>query len=467
MRGRSSPGSIRTWTRCASALLRGDFPLGVYHQFTIHDPKERLITAPCFRERVLHHALMNVCEPVFERWLIADTFACRKGKGRIAALERARTFPGRFPFFLKIDIRKYFDSISHTILIGPAAADLQGRPSARCCSIGSSPPTRPAPGRGLPIGSLTSQHFANFYLGWFDRFVKEDLAGSRLRAVHGRLCLVGRLARGAARPTRRRVRLPVATSLDLELKANPYINRSAHGLDFLGCRVFPGRLELNRRSRVRFRRKLQGLEGAFQAGRIDEPALQQRATALVAFARTRGLSAWRFRRRVLNSLAVGGLKASNRVNRGGGWNNKPRNARSANRNRNTPENRNNNLGFRLARAQRTWWMPWRTEPAALPSRWPSCRAKGLLEPPGAGSKARTLRAAIPRAEPAPVAGEDRQPSGQRLRPVTKRLDQLVDGSVGIVAHLRGFCPTFEQRQVVVQPGGPDPAFFDQPDPVLA
>jgi RNA-directed DNA polymerase len=95
------------WMR--SALLRGDFPLGIFHQFTIFDPKERRITAPCFRERVLLHAIMNVCEPVFERWLIADTFACRKDKGRIAALQRARTFSRRFAFFLKLDIRKYFD----------------------------------------------------------------------------------------------------------------------------------------------------------------------------------------------------------------------------------------------------------------------------------------------------------------------------------------------------------------------
>ena len=88
----------------------------IYHQFTIFDPKQRLITAPCFRERVLHHAIMNVCEPVFERWLIADTFACRRGKGRIAALNRALQFSWRHGFFFKLDIRKYFDSVSHPIL---------------------------------------------------------------------------------------------------------------------------------------------------------------------------------------------------------------------------------------------------------------------------------------------------------------------------------------------------------------
>ena len=74
--------------------------------------KERLITAPCFRERVLHHAIMNVCEPVFERWLIDDTFAGRKGKGRLAALDRARRFAAGHGYFLKLDVRKYFEMAS-------------------------------------------------------------------------------------------------------------------------------------------------------------------------------------------------------------------------------------------------------------------------------------------------------------------------------------------------------------------
>lgn len=82
-----------------------------FHQFVIHDPKQRIITAPCFRERVVHHALMRVCEPVFERWLIDDTYACRVGRGRVAAVRRAKRFMGRFGYYLKLDIRKYFDSI--------------------------------------------------------------------------------------------------------------------------------------------------------------------------------------------------------------------------------------------------------------------------------------------------------------------------------------------------------------------
>jgi len=77
--------------RAADDVASGTFPLGRCRQFVIHDPKERVITAPCFAERVLHHAIMNVCEPVFERWLIHDTYACRIGRGRVAAVVRPKT----------------------------------------------------------------------------------------------------------------------------------------------------------------------------------------------------------------------------------------------------------------------------------------------------------------------------------------------------------------------------------------
>ncbi len=290
------------WMR--SGLVRGDFPLGVYHQFTIFDPKERLITAPCFPERVLHHAIVNVCEPVFERWLIADSFACRRGKGRLAALSRSRSYAARFPFFLKLDVRKYFASVSHEILTNNLERlfkdqRLLGLLNRIITSFDASP------ARGLPIGSLTSQHFANFYLGLFDRFVKEQLRVKGYVRYMDDCALWGESA-AELRGWLDASRVFLSTQLGLDLKAEPYINRSRHGLDFLGCRVFPDRLVLNRRSRVRFGRRLRALEEAYLAGRIDELQLQQHATALVAFARTPGLSSWGFRRRVLQSLPVSG-----------------------------------------------------------------------------------------------------------------------------------------------------------------
>lgn len=120
LRGKRSRDEVRVYLAAldsridemAVQLRDGTFPVGRCHQFIRHDPKERLITAPCFAERVMHHALMNVCEPVFERLLIPDTYACRQGKGRDRALARARHYADRFGWFLKLDIRKYFDSTS-------------------------------------------------------------------------------------------------------------------------------------------------------------------------------------------------------------------------------------------------------------------------------------------------------------------------------------------------------------------
>jgi hypothetical protein len=312
LRGKRSKVDARAFVACLdrnldemrSALLDAHCPVGEYHQFTIFDPKERLITAPCFRERVLHHAIMNVCEPIFERWLIADTFACRKNKGRIAALRRARDFSGRFPFFLKLDIRKYFDSISHRQLIARLHRIFKDRRLLGLLErIVAAYET--APERGLPIGSLTSQHFANFYLGWLDRFVKESLRVCGYVRYMDDCVLWG----GSAAELRRKLeetRNFLSSHLELTLKPIPYINRTAHGLDFLGCRVFPNHMILNRRSRARFRRKLNGLEREAFRGMLDDRALQERATSLVAFTRTAGVSAWRLRRRVLDSMWVGG-----------------------------------------------------------------------------------------------------------------------------------------------------------------
>lgn len=283
--------------RMALALQTGTFPFGRFQQFVIHDPKERLISAPCFAERVAHHALMNVCEPILDRWLIGDTFACRRGKGRVAALLRARAFAGRHMFFLKLDIRKYFDSIPHTNLLRRLRRRFKDERVLRLFAqiIGAFGSMQ----RGLPIGSLMSQHFANFYLGWMDRFVKEQLR------MPGYVRYMDDMAIWSDDPRQLRQVLAAAThwlraELELEVKALPYINRTERGMDFLGARVFRDRMVLNRRSRVRFRRKLRTLEERFAAGALTEAELQRRATALVAFTRTRGLSSWRFRRAVVN-----------------------------------------------------------------------------------------------------------------------------------------------------------------------
>ena len=89
---------------------------GEYHSFYIHDPKKRLISAAPFRDRVVHHALCNLIEPIFERSFIFDSYANRIGKGTHKALDRATQYARRFQYVLTCDIRQFFPSIDHAIL---------------------------------------------------------------------------------------------------------------------------------------------------------------------------------------------------------------------------------------------------------------------------------------------------------------------------------------------------------------
>jgi retron-type reverse transcriptase len=284
--------------RLSDEIRSGSLVLGQHHQFWIRDPKERLITAPCFRERVLHHAMLRVCEPTFERRLIPDTYACRVGKGRIAALLRAKQFSSRFGFYLKLDIRKYFPSIPHHRL-GILLKRLFAEP--RMLALWSQVVTSYCPETkcGLPIGSLTSQHLANAYLGQLDRVIKEGLR------VKGYVRYMDDMVLWAESSEALSNHLQAITeflqgALGLEVKA-PYINRIEHGIGFLGARVFPNYIAPSRSSRIRYRRRIRNLERLQACGGLSEMELQRRGTAMTANMRVAGMCSWMWRRRVVDS----------------------------------------------------------------------------------------------------------------------------------------------------------------------
>ena len=281
-------------------LLAGGVSVGDYHYFKVHDPKERLICAAAFRERVLHHALMNVCEPVLERAAVFDSYACRKGKGRLQAVDRAQGYSRTHRWFLKMDTRQYFASIHQATL-----RELLGRKFKDPVLLGVFDRIlgsyHTAPGRGLPIGNLTSQHFANYYLAPLDRFLKETVQRGAYVRYMDDFVVWGESGR-ELRAVCERVRVFLAEELKLTLKDNAAINQTAMGMDFLGYRVFPGTMRLARRSKVRFARKFQRYEAAFMRGDWSELVLQQRMQALLAFVVSAESGA--FRRHVLQRFGV-------------------------------------------------------------------------------------------------------------------------------------------------------------------
>lgn len=262
-----------------------------FSSFVIHDPKPRQIHAPSFRDRVLHHAIMEHVGPVLDRALIADTFACRTGRGNLAAVHRAQQHVRRFPWYVQADVRRFFDRVRHETLKLQLRRRIHGAGALALLDrvIDGYAVT---PGRGLPIGALTSQHFANHYLGPLDRFLAEELRVAALVRYMDDVVWWCR-TKDEARATLARARAFVADALGVELKQDARVQRSARGLTFCGFRVLPGTLLLSRRRRRRYAEGRRRWERAYEAGAIDANALQAGYSSVLAITAHVDAAAWR------------------------------------------------------------------------------------------------------------------------------------------------------------------------------
>lgn len=264
-------------------LIAGTYRPGPYHTFTIREPKERQIAAAPFRDRVVHHSICSVLEPVFERRYIHDSYACRKGKGSHRAIQRAWAFTRKHGWFLKCDVAKYFDSADHEILkerVRRLFKDARFLTLLERIVDHNAPHN--APGKGLPIGNLTSQYFANLYLDGLDHFIKEQVRMKHyVRYMDDFLCFAD--SKEELQCVLSEVREFLDERLCLRLKDRKcYIAPVTQGIPFLGMRLYPGTIRLSRPALVRCNRKLKHREKAFVQGRITEEALIQSASSLIA-----------------------------------------------------------------------------------------------------------------------------------------------------------------------------------------
>jgi retron-type reverse transcriptase len=222
-------------------LEAGLYRWGEYRRFRIRDPKPREIRAPVFRDRVVHHALFNVLDPLIRRGLIADTYACIPGRGTHRAVARFRAFvrarDGR-GWVLKCDVRRYFASVDHEVLKGRLARVVGDR---RLLALlhGLVDHGAERPGKGMPIGNLTSQMFANLYLDALDHFVKEELRVRHyLRYMDDFLVVVD--DRDEARRLLGQIESYVDTELRLALNPRRVtISSLDHPQDVLGTSITP------------------------------------------------------------------------------------------------------------------------------------------------------------------------------------------------------------------------------------
>ena len=260
---------------------------GSYHSFYIHEPKKRLISAAPFRDRVVHHALCQVIEPIFEARFIHDSYANRVGKGTHRALDRCTYFARRYQYVLPCDIKQHFPAIDHAIMdrilakpiacadtlwlidqilasgIGVLAEEYQMVyfPGDDLLAV-----NRP---RGLPIGNLTSQFWSNCYLNPMDHFIKRELkCPAYLRFVDD--CLLFANDKDSLQRWKAAI-IDYLVTLRLvihEERAQP--RPVTEGIPFLGFVVYPDHRRVKRRKVVAYRRRLKRLWHAYQTEQIGQ-----------------------------------------------------------------------------------------------------------------------------------------------------------------------------------------------------
>jgi len=280
-------------------LTDGSWKPGGYVTIHIKAPKPRMVSAAPFRDRVVHHAVCNVVEPIFERGFIHDSYANRVGKGTHKAVARYEKFRDRCKYVLRCDIFRYFPSIDHEIL----KSDLRRRITCErtlwllAAIVDGSNPQEPVhihyPGdglfspyerrRGLPIGNQTSQFFANLYLDGFDHFCKEVLRAK------GYLRYVDDFALfhddpGVLEAWRERIGSYLAGRRLTLHPRKTVIMPTCEPAPFLGYILMPGGRRLPEENVRRFRNRLRGLRDRWRNGTVALDEVHQRIQAWIAHA---------------------------------------------------------------------------------------------------------------------------------------------------------------------------------------
>ena len=276
-------------------LIWGQYRTGVYRKFIVTEPKERIVAALPFRDRVVQHAIVGVIEPIWERRFIADSYACRPGKGTHKGADRAQAMLRKVKrehghvFVLKADISKFFYSIDHGVIKTLARRRIACK---RTLSLidniidSTASPGDPNP-VGLPIGNLTSQLFANIYLHELDEFVKHGLREKLYMRYMDDFCVVHH-----DKDHLHRVRAKIEQFLwsRLRLKTNaktqvfPVGVRHGRAMDFLGYRIWTTHRRIRKSSISRISRTLRKMRRLYSQGKVSMEKIGESVKSWIAHA---------------------------------------------------------------------------------------------------------------------------------------------------------------------------------------
>lgn len=300
-------------------LTTGTYAPGLYQHFVIHEPKRRLISAAPFGDRVVHHALCNVIEPLFEALFHPHSYANRTGKGTHRAIDQLQQYARRYRYVLRLDIVQHFPSLDHAILkneLGKVIRDEQVRRLIavilrsgegvladeydRVCFPGDSLLDNLRP-RGLPIGNLTSQFWSNCYLNPLDWFVSRNLGCPAFLRYVDDMALFSDNKRQLAQwgeavaAFLANLRLTVHSG---SAQVQP-VNR---GIPWLGFVVYPTHRCLKQRNVGGFRRRLERNITLYRRGKISFAELDASVQGWINHVRYG--DTWGLRRQLLGSHPI-------------------------------------------------------------------------------------------------------------------------------------------------------------------
>lgn len=282
------------------ALENGSWRPGPFRTHWIQRPKPRLISAAPFRDRVVHHAVMNVLEPILDRRFHADSYACRRGKGTHAAARRVQHWMRRRTYVLQCDIAKFFPSIDHDILTAEFRRVIKDQRLLHLLEVivaGSNPQEHVVawyPGdelftpverrRGLPIGNLTSQWFANWMLDAFDHHITASLGfGAYVRYCDDFVVFAD--SKSALHHLKAEI-MQVLAARRLGLNENKcQVRPTFDGLTFVGYRIRPHTMQVRVANVRAFRRRVAWMRREFACHRLDFPEVKQRLNGWIGHAR--------------------------------------------------------------------------------------------------------------------------------------------------------------------------------------
>jgi retron-type reverse transcriptase len=247
-------------------------------QFYIYEPKLRLISAPAFRDRIVHHSLVQVIEPLFEHRFINETFACRKGRGTHAgvkhifhSIQLAKRAWGQY-YVLKGDVTKFFPSVNHTILKQIIRRTIRDRRVLWLLdTIIDSYSTEGQDGIGIPIGTLTSQLMANVNLDLLDHYVKN--MGVKFYARYMDDFVLIHQDKAFLHEAWKDIEHFLNEKLSLKLNPKTTVYPGEHGIDYCGYRIWPSHVKPRKSTVKRAKKRLKKFATLF----VNDPHILEHA----------------------------------------------------------------------------------------------------------------------------------------------------------------------------------------------